>query len=185
MPTFTSDFNYGTGTLNASRQGDALLGYGGDVAGDSGQGIVNAVLGERRRKEAREEHLADRERRRQQMAERQGRLDMQRQEALAADEPFRRMRTASSLETGFRRDRGGNLSALIGGPQAQHFQDYAARMAGMQAAGVPIYDYTGMKDIVQGNAGAGTAAVEQAGANLRQQRQLSPAGLQLAALMGR
>jgi hypothetical protein len=199
MPQFTSGYDFDTGQLNAAQQGDALSGMEGVGGGGGGAdfgGLVGTILGERRRKEQqtlaeqrRQEQLQERARQRQEAMmrdqQRQGRMEQQRQEAMARDEPFQKMRTAKALETGFGRNKM-NLSTMIGGPQASHFQDYAARMAGMQAAGVPIYDYTGMKDIVAGNAGASQAAVGEAGANLRQQREqqfnASPAGMQYAAL---
>jgi len=72
MPQFASDFNYDTGTLSASGQGDALMGYSGagDGGGDMGQGLVNTILSERRRKQAEQWAREDKLRMQQQRAAR-------------------------------------------------------------------------------------------------------------------
>lgn len=71
MAISNSGFSFDTGQLTASRQGDALLGYGGGVAGGlDEQGMIDKILAERRRKEVME---ANQQRKALQMAQRMNR----------------------------------------------------------------------------------------------------------------
>lgn len=189
MPQFTSDYSFDTGQLNAAQQGDALSGMEGAGGGgaDFG-GLVGTILGERRRKEQmalaerrRQEQLQEQARQRQEAMmrdqQRQGRMDQQRQEAMESgpygkQSGFQDARRAQNFRNSLDANRTAaqRASSMVGGGASQAFGDSARQAQAMMMAGLPIYDYTGMKDIVAGNAGASQAAVGQAGENLRQMR---------------
>jgi len=110
MPLNTSSYDQGTGVLSASRQGDALGGYAGDVADGGGGnyggggGILNTILAERRRKE----QMQMQEQRRQEGLRAQEQADaLQRQRA--AEQQARRD-AASQQYQGQQREKGARMA---------------------------------------------------------------------------
>jgi hypothetical protein len=109
MPLNTSSYDQGTGVLSASRQGDALGGYEGDVADGGGNyggggGILSTILAERRRKE----EMAMREQRRQEGLRAQEQANaLQRQQAA---ERQARQDAASQQNQGQERERGARMA---------------------------------------------------------------------------
>lgn len=198
MAQFTSGYDYNTGQLNASQQGDALTGFGGGGGGggmDFG-GLVGTILSERRRKEqqARADAMAQQRRQDLMMQNQQRRADVasRNAESRAAvgrqqNSPGNKMQEVNAWEHYFRNTASPSQkgTSLVGGMQGQAYADMAGKMAAMQAAGVPIADYTGFTELAKAGAGASAAAVGQAGENQRQQQSFSPAGMQYAALLNR
>lgn len=160
MPAFTGTANYAPGnTLNlgASLQADALGGMG---AGDDMSGLIEQLMARR----AKLDRAAKTVRApKQSMTGDMSKMPYGPQSGFLEGQRYQNFRNLLN------RDRTVNqlTSSAIGGHASQAFGDSARQAQALMMAGMPIYDYSGMRDIVQGNAAASGNAVEQAGKNAR------------------